>query len=341
MKNTSTIDDCSPGEQAELFIIAPAFNEAECIVSFIRAVTQACLPLPRKTTLVVVNDGSSDGTGAAIQHYLDETKEPQIDVTIIDLSKNFGHQSAIHAGLVYAHSITGKNSCFIIMDADLQHPPALIPSILEKLACGFDHVQMVRDDNGKLDFKSISSKWFYLFFRWISDVDLIPGSSDFRGFNHAFLAAYLKLPESDRFIRGIFHWLGYNKFIMKYIPGLRYAGKTKYSLIKMMKFALLGITSFSHKPLLLFSSISVLFALGCCISYIAFELYRLIFLNRAFVLGWLSLFFVVSFFGAIILCNQLLLALYVSRLFNEQKKRPLYLIKSIHGKNSADEQTVN
>jgi len=339
----SSLDDCASRKQDGLFIIAPAFNEAEGIISFLNAVAQVCRPLSQKTTLIVVNDGSSDDTLQVVSGYIDGAPESVLQIVVLDLSRNFGHQAAIHAGLVYAYSIAGAQSRFIIMDADLQHPPSWIPSILEKLECGYDHVQMVRDDSEKNNFKSLSSKCFYAVFKWLSNLDLIPGSSDFRGFNHAFLEAYLNLPESDRFVRGIFHWLGYNKHIMKYVPEPRCAGETKYSLVKMIKFALLGITSFSQKPLLLFSSISVVFAMICCISYIAFELYRFIFLNRVFVLGWMSLFFVVSFFGAIILCNQLILSLYVSHLFNEQKKRPVFLIKSIHGQVSenADNKTIS
>ncbi len=214
-----------------------------------------------------------------------------------------------------------------MLDSDLQHPPKLIADIVNNLEAGIHHVQMVRKDDPREGwFKRISSGLFYRVFSFLGSVKLPAGGSDFRGFSHRFLEAYLRLPERERFNRGLFTWLGFSTLQIPYEPDARVAGRSKYSPMKMLKLGLTGITYFSSKPLLWTLAAITLFSAILCGSYIVFEVSRY-FHGHRYVLGWPTIIFFVCFWGGSLSFGQLLLSVYVSRIFEEVKGRPVYVIE--------------
>jgi glycosyltransferase involved in cell wall biosynthesis len=317
-----------------LFVVAPAYNEGESLSRFLASLKEAAHALAESVLLnvraVVVDDGSSDETfrilcEAAQAHSL------EFSVTGLQLSRNFGQQAAIQAGLEWAYSKSDPGDLFVIMDSDLQHRPALLREIVTALEQGADHVQMVRQDAGATPFaKRVTSTGFYWLMRCLSKLKLPEGGSDFRGFSRGFLGAYLTLHEKERFNRGLFYWLGFQRREIPYRADNRLGGDTKYSWGKMARLALTGILSFSSRPLVLLCSVIVLGSFLFCGGYLLFEVVRFV-AGRKFVVGWPTVLFFVSFWSGAIGLSQLLLALYIARIYEEVKARPVYMVSRIVG----------
>ena len=318
----------------KIFIISPVFDEEEAVGPFIEAVIE----IHQKyltgnnffTQLVIVDDGSGDKSYSRICMRAESKKKDlpaNFLLTGLSLSRNFGQQAALQAGLEYAFEKAPENAFFILMDSDLQHPPQKIPEIVDNLSNGYDHVQVVREETpGSVSlFKGISSHFFYLIFRYLANIDIRGGSSDFRGASYPFIKAYLRLKERGRFNRGLFYWIGFNRKDIYYRPQCRIYGRTKYSARKMSRLAMEAIFQFSSKPLIIGITFIVALSFIFCSIYFGYELYRY-FQGHTFVLGWASIIFIITFWGGAISLGQLLLAIYISRIFTEIKRRPIYVI---------------
>jgi polyisoprenyl-phosphate glycosyltransferase len=295
-----------------LSIIIPVFNEAQSIPALCNQLSSFC-----KGTyeVILVDDGSSDDTLAAIKTIAAKNHQ----FKCISLSRNFGHQNALMAGMEHA-----LGTVIIIMDGDLQHPPSLIPIMLTKLEQGYDLVQTRRIKTENIGWvKTVMAAIFYRFINLISDTRIEPNVADFKAFNRKVLNSLLQFKERELFLRGLFSWIGYKTTTIEFDAPARQYGKTKYSFGKMLKLALKGTTSFSFKPLRL-----ALLA-GASISLIAFS-FGLFALYAHFkgqtVPGWTSLIIAIMFLGGTQLLAIGLLGEYIASLFTETKHRPLYLV---------------
>ena len=266
--------------------------------------------------LIFVNDGSTDKTLEILKSIAEEDKH----VKVINFARNFGHQSAVTAGLFNC-----SGDAVVIIDADLQDPPELIPQMLNKWREGFDVIYGKRGKRkGESKFKLITAKYFYKFLGKMSDIEIPKDTGDFRLIDKSVVEAFKQMPEQNRFIRGMISWIGFNQTYIEYTRDERFAGETKYPLSKMIKFASDGIISFSSKPLKLMTAFG---SLAIAISFLIF-IYAII--SKFFFdtsVGWTSLMCVMVFFGGVQLLSLGIIGEYVGRIYDESKRRPLYLIK--------------
>lgn len=274
--------------------------------------------------IIFVNDGSRDKTGFLINEIIATDK----NIRLLNFSRNFGHQAAITAGMDYA---TGK--AIVVMDGDLQDPPEVMLPMFERWKEGYDVVygkRIIR--KGETLFKKITASIFYRTLNAMTDVEIPVDVGDFRLIDRKVCDALKSLPERNRYVRGLVSWLGFTQTAVEFVREERFAGKTKYSLKKMIKFAIDAITSFSYKPLkiatvmgLVISSLSFL--------YLAFVLFQAIFTTWA-IAGWSSLIAVNLFFNGVILIILGIIGEYIGRIYDEAKARPIYVIsdkKGFHG----------
>jgi dolichol-phosphate mannosyltransferase len=265
---------------------------------------------------IFVDDGSSDQSLINIRDLRTADKR----VKFIQLSRNFGHQNALKAGLDYA-----QGAAVISMDADLQHPPELIPALFEKWQAGFEVVYTIRKDNQKVScFKQATSKGFYRLTNKLAEIPMEEGTADFRLLDRKVVEALRKYTESHLFLRGIIPTLGFKQIGLPYVPHARVSGQTKYSFSKMLRFALTGITSSSAKPLY-FSIYAGLFFALLAFLYGIYAIYIAAFTNEA-ITGWTSIIASILFIGGIQLIMIGILGIYLGKLFIQSKNRPLYLI---------------
>ena len=297
-------------------VVIPVMNEVENIDPLIEKLKNVLCVYPDHE-IIFIDDGSTDETLLSLQ----KNHEKDEKIKYISFSRNFGHQNALKAGLDYA-----KGDCVISMDGDFQHPPELIPSMVEKWQEGYEIVNTYRQRKTRSGLlKELSSRIFYKLFDFMTDVNLEEGSADFRLLDRRIVEILKKFKEKPIFFRGLINWLGFEHYGIKYDPEERSAGKTKYSTLKMLKFALEGITGFSVKPLHI--SISV----GAIITFFAFSygIYALIiriFTDRS-IEGWASLLITISFIGGIQLITIGIIGIYIGSLFMADKERPNYIIK--------------
>lgn len=303
-------------QQIQISIIVPLLNEQDNLPVLYKRILAVLQHLNLEYEIIFVDDGSKDKSFEIIQAMCAENSK----VKGISLSRNFGHQVALTAGLEHA-----SGEAIITMDADLQHPPELILELYKKYQSGFDIVNTIREktENATV-FKNITSKYFYKLINKLSDVYIEPASSDFRLMNRKALNAFLKFKERDRFTRGLVSWLGFKQTTVQYMALSRHLGQSKYTTTRMIRFGIDGITSFSSKPLR-FS-----FYFGVIISMIglAYASYALIktFSGNA-VPGWASILISVLIIGGIQLVTTGIIGEYLARVFNETKNRPLYFVK--------------
>jgi polyisoprenyl-phosphate glycosyltransferase len=295
-----------------LSIIIPVYNEAESILPLCDEINTL---VKKEVEIIFVDDGSTDKTLEIIKAYSSTNNQYKC----ISLSRNFGHQNALMAGMEHA---TGDE--IIIMDGDLQHPPALINEMLKKLQQGYDLVLTKRNKTANIGWiKKTAASAFYSFINLISETKIEPNVADFKAFNRKVLNSLLQFKERELFLRGLFSWIGFKTTTISFDAPARQFGKTKYSFVKMLRLALKGTTSFSFKPLrlaLLTGSIISLVAF-------AFAIFALVAYYRGnTVPGWTSLIIAVMFLGGTQLLAIGLLGEYIASLFTETKRRPLYLV---------------
>lgn len=297
---------------ALLSIIIPVYNEAENIHPLHEELSRHC---KAEYEIIFVDDGSTDETLPVIESLAKKDNHYKC----ISLSRNFGHQNALMAGLENA-----SGDMIIIMDGDLQHPPSLIPAMIDKLNGGYDVVNTKRNKTAEIGFfKKLAGAVFYKFINSISDVTIEPNVADFKAFNRKVLKSVLKFRERELFLRGIFSWIGYKTTSIEFDAPARQHGKTKYSFGKMLRLALKGTTSFSFKPL----RVALMIGSFISLAAFAFGVFALVsYYKGNTVPGWASTIIAVMFLGGTQLLAIGLLGEYIASLFTETKQRPLYLV---------------
>lgn len=301
-----------------LSIVIPCYNEEKNISPLYIELKEVLNKFNYAYEIIFSDDGSKDKTFEIVK----ELHKNDNSVKGISLSRNFGHQIALMAGIKAA-----KGEIVITMDGDMQHPPAFIPELIKKQAEGFDIVNTRRIDAADIGFiKKHTSKTFYKLVNFLADVHIEPAAADFRLMTRKAVDAFIEIPERDRFTRGLISWMGFNQAIIDYHAAKRFAGKSKYTLRKMIHFASDGITSFSSKPLR-FSFFFGLLTFFVGIIYAGFSVINHITGNT--VSGWTSLMVTVLIIGGIQMLSIGIIGEYIARIFNESKSRPLYFIKDV------------
>jgi polyisoprenyl-phosphate glycosyltransferase len=306
-------------------IVVPAYNEEAVLPEFYRRVRKAVAGLPYEFRLVFVDDGSTDGTEAVISQLCREDES----VELIALSRNFGKEIAMTAGLDHA-----RGEAVVIIDADLQDPPELIESLIAKWRYGYDVVYARRlSRDGETFFKKLTARLFYKVVGCVSHVEIPPDTGDFRLLSRRAVDALKELRERHRFMKGLFAWIGYPQEAVPYHRNPRFAGNTKWNDWRLWNFALEGITSFTIAPL----KLATYLGLGVAAFSFAYGVWMILdtILRGNPVPGYPSLMVVVLFLGGVQLIALGLIGEYLGRMFDETKRRPLYLVAS-HLKKSED-----
>jgi len=307
--------------QTELSIVIPMLNEAENISDLLDRVLSVLETCCTSYEVICINDGSEDETMTYLLRYRDRNT----NVKILDLSRNFGKELALTAGIDYA-----GGRAIIPIDADLQDPPELIAALVKKWREGYDIVYAVRRSRqGESWLKRLTANWFYRVISRISPVSIPRNTGDFRLIDRRAVDALKQMPERTRFMKGLFAWVGYRQTSLYYDRAQRHQGHTKWNYWKLWNFALDGITSFSSVPLKIWSYI------GFLISLLAF-LYAILLILRTLILGvdvpgYASLMVVSLFLGGVQLITLGILGEYISRIYEEVKRRPLYFVRSAYG----------
>lgn len=307
--------------------VVPVFNEEENIHEFYRRLTKVMAPLPYDYEILFIDDGSKDRTSQLVRELADQ--DPHVQGYVF--SRNFGHQLALTCGLDQA---TGD--AVISMDGDLQHPPEMIPQLLEKWEQGYEIVQTVRKATEDATwFKNITSRLYYKLINSMSEVRITPGGSDFRLMDRKAVDALDRFRERARFIRGMVNNLGFRATTIEFVAPPRFAGHSKFSLKKMLRFALDGITAFSRVPLRL--ALYVGCVAGLCSLLLLFHVIYVKYVEQDAVPGWTTLACAEFFLGGVELIGIGIVGEYVGRIFDEVKHRPLYIIRE-HIVKTADRQ---
>lgn len=298
-------------------LVIPAFNEEKNVVAITKAIQDVFNDDRFKYEIIFIDDGSKDNTATVLKQLALE----QSEVKYILFSRNFGKDNALSAGLKKA---SGK--AIITLDADLQHPPSLIKSMLSLWLEGNDVVYAFREEKNKhtSSINNLSSSIFYKTINSLSDIELEDGTADFRLLDRKVVNVLNALPENDPFYRGLVKWVGFSQKSIPYIPAERFAGESKYNKKELTRLALKGITSFSTKPLniaiylgFIFSLLSLLYIPYAIVSYF----------NNWAISGWTSVIVTIAFFGGLQLMILGIIGLYLGKLFMQSKNRPHYIIK--------------
>ena len=305
-----------------LSVVVPCHNEEEVLNETNRRLFAALDKIPMQLEIIYVDDGSTDSTAEILRDL--QTGDPRIRV--IRFSRNFGHQMAITAGIEHA-----SGDAVAIIDADLQDPPEVILDFLDKWMDGVDVVYGVRTErDGESAFKLLTAKYFYRFIGKLSDTAIPLDTGDFRLMDRSVVDALLSMPERDRFVRGMVSWLGFSQAAVPYHRAARHAGSTKFSLMKMVRFATDGIVSFSILPLRLATWVGFA-ASAVAILGILVAVFERIFGAPGLVKGWASLVIAVLFIGGVQLICMGIIGEYVGRIYGESKRRPLYVVRERMG----------
>ena len=305
-------------------IVIPSYNEATNIDVLIQALNETIVNINYNFKFIFVDDGSNDETVAVLK---EKSKEHQ-HIFYLELSRNFGHQNALKAGI---DLVKNDVDAIISMDGDMQHPPKIIPKLIQKWEEGFEVVYTIREEDKKLGFiKNKTSNLFYGLMNKLSDIKFEPGTADFRLIDKKVAQVFSDFTENELFIRGIINWVGFKQYAIHYEPNERYSGKSKYTVGKMMRFAVQGITSFSTKPLSMAIILGISLSVMAFIFYIAYVLYSVYYGHV--ISGWASVITTVVFFGGLNLVVLGIIGVYIGKLFMQSKGRPNYLISSTNYK---------
>lgn len=310
--------ETQPHPPVDISVVLPVYNEEAGLKELHRRVTDVLRANGWNYEIIFVNDGSRDGSWNRIL----ELGASDRGVCGVNLSRNFGHQIAITAGVELSRGAT-----VVVMDSDLQDPPELIPEMYELYRTGFEVVYAQRRKReGETKFKEWTAKVFYRLMRRMTNIDIPLDTGDFRLMSRRVVEDLTRLQEHSRFVRGLVTWVGYNQTPILYDRDRRYAGSTKYPLGKMMKFALDGITGFSSQPLRLASHAGLFFAMASLALMVFLTVYK-IGGGEGIIPGWTSLAVAVLFLGGVQLLSVGILGEYIGRIYEEVKRRPLYLVR--------------
>ena len=300
-------------------LVIPVFNEEGVVEQTYSRICDVIRELPYDFTIYFIDDGSTDHT----VNSLATLARQENDITVLRLARNFGHQAALTAGLD-----ASRGDFVISMDADGQHPAEMIPQMIQLFEQGYDIIQAQRiEEEHGISFKQITSSGFYSLINRISGTHIQPGAADFRGMSRQAVDALKSMPEYHRFLRGMIAWIGYRSVILPYHETKRMAGKSKYSFGKMFRLAMDAIFSFSLMPLYIGMTLGgVLLCLAAI--QIAYVL-SFWFTGRAteLVPGWSSLMASMLVIGGMVMILLGFIGVYVGYIFQEVKRRPIYLLK--------------
>ena len=301
-------------------VIVPMYYEEEVAEECYKRLKKVLEGLSEKYLyeIIFINDGSKDKTLNILENIAQDNK----NVKVISFSRNFGHQCAVTAGLKY---ITGD--AIVIIDADLQDPPELIPEMLKLWEDGNEVIYGKRKSReGESKFKLLTASMFYKTLNALSDVEIPKDTGDFRLVDRKVVEVINSLPEHNKFLRGLFSWVGFKQIPFEYERKERVAGKTKYPLSKMLKLAQDGIFSFSTKPLRIVGTMGIISILISIIILI-YSILSYIFNWNDLASGWTSMMVTMTFLGGMILISLWMIGEYVGRIYEETKRRPQYIIE--------------
>ncbi|MBC2389495.1 glycosyltransferase family 2 protein [Listeria booriae] len=305
----------------KISVVIPLYNEEAVIEQTYTRLKDVMETLAMDYELLFVNDGSKDKTLQLVQTLSFADKH----VKCLAFSRNFGHQIAITAGTDYA-----SGDAVVVIDADLQDPPELIPEMIQKWQDGFDVVYAKRiKRNGESFFKKWSAKMFYRTLHRLTDVEIPVDTGDFRLMDKKVYTELKKINEKNPFVRGLVSWLGFQQVALEYEREERAAGETKYPLKKMIKLSLDGLTSFSHQPLKMASYAGVTLSIAGFI-YMLVVLFQTIF-TATTVNGWSSIIIIQLLFSGFVLIILGMIGEYIGRIYDEVKDRPLYIVEASYG----------
>lgn len=301
----------------KISIVIPSYNEQDNVKVLAKALVNIFQNLTYDYECIFVNDGSSDQTLANLKELAHDNPK----IFYINLSRNFGHQNALKAGLIAA---TGD--AVISMDADMQHPPQLVVDLIKKWEEGYDVVYTKRLNDKKLPFiKRLTSVYFYKLINSLSVVKIEEGAADFRLMDKNVLRVFNSLNENELFIRGLVSWVGFKQIGIEYYPAERLSGESKYTLKKMLRFGLQGITSFSTRPLYVAVFLGLFISVFAFIFYMSYVVYSLYFGHV--ISGWASVISTVVFFGGLNMIILGIIGIYIGKMFMQTKNRPNFIIQ--------------
>ncbi len=300
-------------------IVVPVYNEEEVLLAFHRQLCAAIRALPYNFLIYYVSDGSTDHTNELLEQLCCDDGR----VNVIELSRNFGHQAALTAGLDSA-----EGDFVISMDGDGQHPPELIEAMLSLAAAGYDLVLTQRDDElSGTTFKRQTATWFYRLINRIGDTKILPGGADFRLMSRGVVDGLKQMREYNRFLRGMVAWMGFRQVILPYTPPPRLGGQSKYTLKKMLNLASSAIFSFSLVPLYIGLSLGLMMLVLAVAEMIYVLSFWITGNLQHLAPGWSSLMFVLLVVSGILMILLGFIGVYVGLIFQEVKQRPIYLIR--------------
>jgi glycosyltransferase involved in cell wall biosynthesis len=315
-----------PAVPATLSCVIPCLNEQANLGVLLPELLATLAGEDCTPEVIVVDDGSTDGTPELMRHWA--SLHPEI--VYLRLSRNFGKEAALTAGLEAA-----RGQAVVCLDADMQHPPAMIRTMLARWRAGVQMIYAVRTTReDETWFKRMGSRMFYALMRTSHGLRVPPNAGDFRLMDRAVVDALLRLHERDRFMKGLFAWVGFDAEALPYVPPQRLHGVSKFRPLRLLRFAVDGLTAFTTWPLRLLS------LLGACLSFLAF-LYGLVIIISHWlygdpVQGWATLITVVLFFSGVNLMSLGVVGEYVARIFTEVKARPVYLLRERTGQGLVD-----
>jgi glycosyltransferase involved in cell wall biosynthesis len=300
--------------------VLPVHNEDECLEHLYLRLSAVMDQLPESCEAIMVDDGSTDNSFEVMRAI--RLRDQRFK--LVQLSRNFGHQAAITAGLDLA---LGK--AIVVMDADLQHPPELVPAMVARWREGFEVVNAVCENRGGTHFKRLSAWAFYRLLRRLAQVDMSPNVGDFRLIDRSVLDVFKTMRENTRYLRGMFSWVGFRQTTVPYEYHYRFKGKPKYNLPRMMRLGVDGIASFSHVPLQIALHVGFFVAALSFLAGVSDITAKIA--GGSTVPGWLSLAITVSFLGGMQLVILGIMGTYMGRMYDEVKNRPLYVVRELAG----------
>ncbi|MGG0300223.1 glycosyltransferase family 2 protein [Bacillus albus] len=303
--------------QKLISVVVPMYFEEEVAQECYNRLKSVMLQNNINYEFVFVNDGSTDRT----MEILSEIAANDYRTKIVNFARNFGHQIAVTAGIAAA-----KGDAIVIIDADLQDPPEVIPELIAKWEEGYEVVYAKRKQRkGETWFKLLTAKYFYKFLNYMSDIDIPKDTGDFRIIDRKVADVFNQMTERNRFIRGMMSWVGYRQTYVEYERDERFAGETKYPLKKMIKFASDGIIAFSTKPLRIVMTLGLLSVLISIIVLLYTITVKII--GTGTQTGWASIMVAITFFSGIQLLGLGIVGQYIARIYDESKNRPIYIVK--------------